>query len=161
MNIKDLVAQALATPAYPRVSINPYDDISTFSAVAVTRLAAGWAQDNREALMYSGESAELLQAELRAIEEKMEFHSKEVLRLRSELIRQTGGQAAVNAATAAGVEVVYDAALVSGQYDNERARAALSGQRDKLNNLLVTANASGRAKSELVVILNALLSNLK
>ncbi|MFL9927867.1 hypothetical protein P0D88_00995 [Paraburkholderia sp. RL18-103-BIB-C] len=159
-NIQEVIQAAINAPAYPRVLMGPYESTDAFSAGAVARLCAGFAQNNKAALTYIGASAAELQAELAGLDSKIEFHRNEVARLRSELIKQTGGADAVTAAAAAGLDVAFDQALVTGQHENERQRFALSQQRDKISSQLVTARQSGQARAELVSIISALIGGL-
>jgi len=159
-NINALIALALEQPAHAPVYLQPYEGADSFHAQAVARGCAGFAQINREALLYTGKSSQVLGAQVDALEKQMEFHRKEVLRLRAELIRMTGGAEATAAAAAAGIEVVFDQALVDGQHKHENARYKLSQDIKEVYSQLSVARASEQARAEFVTVLGALLAGV-
>jgi uncharacterized small protein (DUF1192 family) len=159
--INEVIQSAVNAPAHPYVYLQPYESADAFSASTVARVCAGFAQTNAAALAYEGDSVAQLQAELTDLDSQIDWHKNEVARLRAELIKQTGGADAATAAAAAGLDMSYDPALVSGQREHERQRYALSQQRAAVSSQLVTARSSVAARAELVSIIAALVGGLK
>lgn len=160
-DFKELIKAALAAPAAPRVQLYPFDSPDAFGCDAARRVCAGFAQTNHAALTYSGPDATELQAALTDLDSQIEFHKNEVARLRAELLKQTGGADAAAAAAAAGLDIEFDPALISGQRAHEKQRYELSQKRAEVSSKLVTAQQSVRAKAELVSIVGALLGGLQ
>jgi uncharacterized small protein (DUF1192 family) len=158
--IQEVIQAALTFPAAPRVYIQPYESADAFSAGTVARQCAGFAQNNHAALTYSGPDAAELQAELTDLDSQIDFHKNEVARLRAELIKQTGGADAAAAAAAAGMDIEFDPALITGQREHEKQRYALTQQRTVVSSNLVTARQSKQARAELVSIVAALIGGL-
>lgn len=160
-NINEVIKAAIAAPAPSGLQLMATESSGTFSAGAVARACSIWAANNRAALNYSGDSAETVRAALMDIDSQIDFHKREVLRLRVELLRQTGGAEAAAAAAAAGIELTYDPALVTGQYDHERLRAALVAKRAEVAASLNGATAYEQAKTDFALVLGALLGGVQ
>ncbi|AMM17836.1 hypothetical protein AX768_27175 [Burkholderia sp. PAMC 28687] len=161
LTLADVMSAVSVAPPHPPVVYHYTEDAGQFPPSDLTRRAAIWQERNAAALAYEGDSVETITAELNAISDAIKVQNSTIGRLRAELIAATGGHAAVLAAAAAHIDLVFDPALVTGQNVATNEIGRLMTQQACVRGRLVMATAHETAKGELVATLNALLGGLK